>query len=111
MRQESKSRWTSEYARPVLAHADQSGLTDQAFARQRGINSQRLWWWRKRLTQPFTPAQPPAATFVEIHLLTAAAARQPSTVQTRSGRTILVPAGFDAAELRRLLAAIEEEGC
>ena len=110
MKLETKSRWTSEYARQVLAHADQSGLTDHAFARQKGICPQRLWWWRKRLTEGATPAQTPAAPFVEVRL-PAAMPRQPFAVQTRSGRTILVPAGFDAAELRRLLAALEEEEC
>ena len=34
MKRETKSRWTSEYARQVLARDDQSGLMDRAFARQ-----------------------------------------------------------------------------
>lgn len=86
MKHATKSRWSSEYARQVLAHADQSGLSDHAFARQQGISPQRLWWWRKRLTQAATPAQSLAPAFVEVRL-PAAAARQPLAVRTRCGRT------------------------
>jgi len=45
----SGRRWSSDDARTVLAAWEISGLTLTGFARQNGINVQRLIWWRKRL--------------------------------------------------------------
>jgi hypothetical protein len=36
---------------------------------------------------------------------------QPFAVQVRNGRSVAVWPGFDAAELARLLAVVEDEGC
>jgi|WetSurMetagenome_2_1015567.scaffolds.fasta_scaffold904481_1 hypothetical protein len=45
----SARRWSSDDARTVLAAWEVSGLTLTGFARQNGMNVQRLIWWRKRL--------------------------------------------------------------
>lgn len=55
--------WTEAKAREALAELSQSKLSDAAFARERGISTQRLLFWRKRLTQPPTP---PAPAFVPV---------------------------------------------
>jgi hypothetical protein len=45
----SRRHWSSDDAKTVLATWEASGLTLTGFARQNGINVQRLIWWRKRL--------------------------------------------------------------
>lgn len=47
---------------------------------------------------------------MEVKVATQAQAK-PFGVQTRSGHTIAVWPGFDASELRRLLAAVEDLVC
>ena len=42
-------RWTEREGRQALAAWKDSGLSASAFARQHGLNSQRLLWWRKQL--------------------------------------------------------------
>jgi hypothetical protein len=50
----TNERWTPEHAASVLDEAERSGLIDRAFAKRRGIDPQRLWWWRKRLNKTET---------------------------------------------------------
>jgi hypothetical protein len=45
----SRRHWSSDDAKTVLATWEASGLTLTGFARQNGVNVQRLIWWRKRL--------------------------------------------------------------
>jgi transposase-like protein len=45
----SGRRWTEREERQALAAWKDSGLSASAFARQHGLNSQRLLWWRKQL--------------------------------------------------------------
>lgn len=42
-------RWTEEDAKQVLAVWRESGLSARGFAREHGLDDQRLNWWRKRL--------------------------------------------------------------
>ena len=42
-------RWTEREGRQVLAAWKDSGLSASGFARQHGLNPQRLLWWRKQL--------------------------------------------------------------
>jgi transposase-like protein len=42
-------RWSEEDARRVLAAWRESGDSAYAFAREHGLNAQRLGWWSKRL--------------------------------------------------------------
>lgn len=45
-------QWTEEEARQTLAEWEESGSSLAAFAKKRGISSQRLSWWCKRLNKP-----------------------------------------------------------
>ena len=47
-------QWTKEQAQQTLAEWKKSGASLTAFSRRRGISSQRLSWWRKRLNAPGT---------------------------------------------------------
>lgn len=44
-------RWNAKIARKALDEFATSGMSLAAFARSRGVNFQRLFWWRKRLGQ------------------------------------------------------------
>jgi transposase-like protein len=117
MSRSNNYRWTETYARKTLERARARGLSDSELARELGVSPQRVYWWRKRLHGAQTPRE---AAFVEVKLAapvqehaapaqTLAASRQnPFAIHTANGRTIEVWAGFDAAELARLLAAVEK---
>lgn len=42
-------RWTAAIAHRALAAWKSSGLSASAFAREHGLNAQRISWWSKRL--------------------------------------------------------------
>ena len=101
-------RWTAEQAAAVLAAAGESGLSVRAFAIRHGLDPQRLTRWRSQLAGP----QPADRTFVEITALaTAHSSTSGFEVALRNGRVVRVGAGFDARELRRLLAVVDEASC
>jgi transposase-like protein len=52
MANDGQERWTREEARRVLDECARSGLSVEAFARQRGLRSKRLLRWRTRLGLP-----------------------------------------------------------
>ncbi len=43
--------WSTETARAVLSAQRESGESVTEFARQHGLQPQRLYWWRKRLDE------------------------------------------------------------
>lgn len=106
MRTANHDRWTEKYAREVLKDADRRKLSITALARELGVSPQRIHWWRKRLQETQTASTP---TFVEIKLAATSPQpqMQPFALRTRNGRMIDVWPGFDAAELARLIAAVE----
>jgi hypothetical protein len=46
---EARRHWSVEHARAMLTTWSKSGLNLSAFARQQGLNAERLRWWHKRL--------------------------------------------------------------
>jgi transposase-like protein len=98
------SRWYSEALEAQAA----SGLSVADFAQRMGVSVPTLYQWRRRLGTPEGNDQC-SAKLVEVTV------RQPADVATDgmvvrlcSGRrSIDVPLGFDDAELRRLVAALE----
>jgi hypothetical protein len=84
-----------------------SGLTAKQFAHQRGINANTLLWWRVELRRRARSANQPA--FIEVVVTERAEDRPaaPFVVVLRDVRhEVVVPNGFDAAELRRLVDAL-----
>jgi len=101
-------RWTATDAASVLAAASASGLSLRRFARERGLDPQRLARWRRQLDG----GRAPEATFVEVARPDVAAARAGGfEVVLGAGHVVRVGLGFDAEELRRLLAVLEGASC
>jgi transposase-like protein len=98
--------WTEDDARQVLARGEREGKSITALAREQGVSPQRLYWWKKRLRGE----APSTSSFVEVSIRAPQQA-QPFAVQARNGRSVAVWPGFDAAELARLLAVVEDEAC
>ena len=98
-------RWTAGEAQAVLTAQEQSGLTPAQFAAGEGFDVQRFYRWRRQLSRGAALAVP---VFTEI---TPVAAATPADtrfeVELASGHVIRVPADFDGAALRRLVAALE----
>ena len=101
MTKTSESKW-----RALIKAQEKSGQTVRDFAESRGITPTTLYWWRSELKRRVTKLVP-----VEV-------VEQDIVVDHRDGdgpgfelevdrkMTLRIPAGFDAAELRRLLSAL-----
>ena len=105
-------RWTHEHAATMLEEAERSGLSDRAFARQKGIDPQRLWWWRKRLGSTTAVAKQDTG-FVEL----AVRRTPPPAVTGRveillgNGRVVATSVDVDPVMLARVLDAVEGRRC
>jgi transposase len=130
MGRESREVWEKRVAR-----WRESGLSAREFAAEVGIKAGTLGWWSSRLRQgepgeaatgphrrlkertertaPAAATTPPVkwveVVGVEGHTAQrdGAAAPMPVFELLVAGRTIRVPAGFDADSLRRLIAVVE----
>jgi hypothetical protein len=116
----TSTRWTPEHAASLLGEAERSGLSDRAFAKLRGIDPQRLWWWRKRLDKTRTKVE---VNFVELAVrspatpLSTASPTAASVTAGRieillgNGRVVATPVDVDLVMFARLLDAVEGRGC
>jgi hypothetical protein len=97
-------RWTEGEAETVLEALDVSGLSTAEFASLKGIDPQRLYFWRRRLGQARRVA--PAPAFVEVR------SRSIGHVEIvlRSGRILRAAESIEAAVLRRSVDALERDG-
>jgi transposase-like protein len=102
----TRRRWTADDARAAIAAQERSGLSLAHFAAREGLEVHRLYRWSRRLG---VSDNGPAA-FVEVSPAFATAAPRESRFEVvlRSGQVVRVPAAFDGAALRRLVAALEE---
>jgi hypothetical protein len=86
-----------------------SGLSVRDFCSRENLSEPSFYSWRRTLAQ--RDAQPTAAPpFIPVHVLPAT---PPLTLELllRSGHTLRVPAGFDADQLRAIVAALEAAAC
>jgi hypothetical protein len=107
MAKKVSKRWTETEAQQVLAEQVRSGLSDRAFGRKKGLDPQRLWWWRKRLEQS---GKGEAVAFVEVKPK-AVVPTEVLEVQLSNGRVVSVSAAIEPMVLARLLDAIEGRTC
>ncbi len=105
----AEAKWAKRVAR-----LEKSGVSVRTFAAREGLKPGSLSFWKWKLAQReggrSGGARVAALRFVE--LTTAppvpSAAATAFEVLLRSGRTVRVPGGFDAAELARLVGVLEE---
>ena len=102
-----KKRTRAEWSR-LIEEAQASELSQKAFAQHKGISPTTLSWWKSRLRREAREqAGLVAVDVVEDAPAGAAAFR----VELAHHRTVVVPVAFDAAALRRLVAALEVAAC
>lgn len=94
-------RWTEQQARQALAELATSGESSASFARRRGISTQRLAYWRKRLARLET------TEFVAVELPGARATNGLKTQKLRGDRLVnclQVEDGGRAAHIKEIIA-------
>jgi hypothetical protein len=103
----ARAYWGEEDARVVVAAWQASGEGLSAFARRHGLDRGRVGRWVRRL-------QAPASVRFHPVRLTGDSPPSPSAeaieIELRAGLRIRLPRGFDAEDLRRLLAVVVEGG-
>src|SRR5229473_5565969 len=85
-------RWLKEW--------QASGLSVRAFCERQRLSEPSFYAWRRELAK--RDAQRPA--FVPVHVVAEGDPGAALELVVASGRRVRVPAGFDAATLRQLLA-------
>ena len=108
-----KALATNRYWGEVAGHAAldalaASGLSVAAFGRATGITSQRLAWWRGRIS----PEPAGKIEFVPVEVARPARSASEGVMEVAIGDVrIRVGPGFEAEALRRLLAVVAEPAC
>jgi hypothetical protein len=102
MTKRTKKAWTKR--RRLVSEQGRSGQTVTAFCRERALCRPYFFTWKKRLRESA------AAKFLEVRL----AEPTPSVpdhsrieVRLRNGCSLVVGRGFDAEQVRALLAVVE----
>ena len=98
----SRSRWTVDKGRAVVDAAKTSGLALTEFAHQHGIDPQRLYHWRRRLSTAPVAAETPM--LVELKRIPR---HEPIEIELRNGRIVRVADAFEANTLRRVVEVLE----
>ena len=109
-----KRRLSQAEAKRLVLEFEQSGLKRKQFCATRGMNVFTLDAWRKRIAQSNTQEKIVPVEIVEDGAV-ARAMRAASLGQSGQFRIVIsqglrieVAPGFDAAELRRLIAALDQ---
>jgi transposase-like protein len=105
MNKRGRKAWTKW--RRLVSEQARSGQTVKAFCHEHGLCRPYFFVWKKRLEED-TPAK-----FLEVQV----AEHGPSTpgdssveIRLRNGRSLVVGRGFDAEQVRVLLALVEAAG-
>jgi transposase-like protein len=97
-------RWSEEEARAALAELAQTAESAVGFARRKGISTQRLQYWKKRLASSSSSGSAPPA-FVAVTMPAVAACRP--EMEIRVGEiTVVVREGCDVEQVARLVDAL-----
>jgi len=100
MTKTTKSKW-----RALIAAQEKSGLTVREFAATRGIPATTLYWWRSTLRRDTTDLVP--VEVVEGNAVDDDRRDAAFELRVNDAMTLQIRAGFDEAELRRLLRALQ----
>ncbi len=107
---------TRSEARALLEELTTSGLKPSVFAQRKGLSTQCLSYWSKKLGIPLRSTPPstlPAFLPVQFHAAPAPAptpTRARFEIALREGRTLRVPVDFDRTALTHLVATLQEVG-
>lgn len=109
-----RNRKRAEYERLFAEHA-RSGLSLRAFAESKGIKPRTFYAWHRELRPGRRKPVRPQVELAPVELVAASskmaparrASEVPFEIVLLGGRTVRVPAGFDAGELGRLLCLLE----
>jgi hypothetical protein len=102
MRTSDKARPRREVWRELIRPQEASGLTVRAFCRERGLQENAFYLWRKRL------AENEPARFALVETDAAAPARTVLELVLASGDRLQIAPGADVATLRTVLAGLRE---
>ena len=97
----------SEEMRAALARWKKSGLSLYAFAKGEAISYSRLQYWAAKFgsaNKRATKAEP--VELVPVQVRPEAKAVDPISIWLTNGIALEVPAGFDEAEIRRLVGVL-----
>ena len=111
---ETRRRWSREEKLAIVKEASGACVNVSAVARRHGIKPALLYRWRKELGE----SSPPSVSLVPVVVDAPTFPKEPEPVSPATsgvieitlanGRTVKVPAGLDAATLKRLLLTIDE---
>lgn len=112
-------RLTLEEGERMVRAQEISGLSVSAFAKKHGLAPERLYWWRGRVGRGPKPSrQAPLAEFLPVRVVQSdggsrASGDTDATLELAVGASAVIRLrrGFDAALLRSVVAALEEEAC
>lgn len=97
--------------RKTLADFQSSGLSIRGFCRAHGLPESAFYFWRRELTRrdhrPAKRTTVAKRAFMPIRVV----ASVPLEVVLRSGQVVRVAAGFEAAHLQAVVAALEGRSC
>src|SRR4051812_11424701 len=112
----ARDQWTEVEARGLLEALRKSRQPIYEFCEERGIVPQRLYYWRKKLTdldeidEEETVAAPgDDAGLVPVEVVDRSAGKrgEPVTVLLRSGHVVKVGRGFDESAFARVIALLD----
>ena len=102
--------WHEAQARKVLSALHSSGLSVEQFAKQLGVNSKRIYHWRRRLEGRRKPIRPNnSAKLLPIQIMPTSSLlnNEPITVLLSSGQQVQVGANFNEQAFKRAIAILE----
>lgn len=107
-----KAYWGEDDARVLVAALAESGQSLVQFARRHDVDPRRLGRWRSRLAR----GAGEGVRFHPVQLVASESAREPERggieIELVGGRRIHVGRGFDAEDLRLVVAVLEDaSGC
>lgn len=108
MRMRRRARSRAEWE-ALVAEWRGSGVSQKSFAKRKGISPATLCWWSSRLGLEKQGKRRKPQALLPVRVIEDAP--QEFLLRLAGGRTLVVPASFDASALRRLVAALEAEAC
>jgi hypothetical protein len=95
VREERRAHWNK-----LIAEQEASGLTIQAFCKQRGIGVHSFYSWRRRLRKS------ESVQFALLKTVARRGAQSPIELYLPGGERLCIPNGADAVTLRGVLDAL-----